>query len=206
MYQKLHSSFFDFFTLAQILLTMDFILQPWPWYVSGPLIGAIMFALLYFDKTFGMSSNLRALCSMAGAGKKIKFFAFDWKSQLWNLTVVLGSIIGGFIAVQALNGNATIDLNPTTKEALQHYGFQTPGEGLAPMELYGTEALAEPSNIGLLVLAGLCIGFGTRYAGGCTSGHAITGLSSLQLPSLVAVIGFFIGGLLMTHLIFPLLF
>lgn len=50
------------------------------------------------------------------------------------------------------------------------------------------------------------MGFGARWAGGCTSGHAISGLSNLQLPSLVAVLGFFAGGLLMTHLLFPLLF
>ena len=58
----------------------------------------------------------------------------------------------------------------------------------------------------VLAVGGFLVGFGTRYAGGCTSGHAISGLSNLQLPSLVAVIGFFIGGLVMTHLIFPYLY
>jgi hypothetical protein len=50
------------------------------------------------------------------------------------------------------------------------------------------------------------VGFGSRYAGGCTSGHAISGLSDLQVPSLIAVVGFFIGGLIMTFFILPLIF
>jgi len=61
---------------------------------------------------------------------------------------------------------------------------------------------------GFLVLAfgGLMVGFGSRYAGGCTSGHAISGLSDLQIQSLIAVAGFFIGGLLMTYFVLPLIF
>ena len=77
---------------------MEFILQPWPWYISGPCIALTMFLLLYFGRTFGMSSNLRTLCAIGGAGKRVEFFKFDWKSQRWNLVVVLGAIVGGFIA------------------------------------------------------------------------------------------------------------
>lgn len=185
---------------------MDSILNPWPWYISGPLIALVMALLLYFGKTFGMSSNLRTMCSIAGAGKFSDFFNFKWKDQLWNLTVVLGTIIGGFIASQYLSNNSRTNLNPTTISELKNMGFETPGATLVPNEMFGLEALSNPKTLILLIVGGLLVGFGTRYAGGCTSGHAITGLSSLQKPSLIAVIGFFIGGLIMTNFILPLIF
>jgi uncharacterized membrane protein YedE/YeeE len=185
---------------------MDYILQPWPWYVSGPLITFIMLLLFYFGKTFGMSSNLRTLCSMGGAGKYADFFRFDWKAQRWNLVVVVGAIIGGFIAVQFLSDGSTIDLSSNTISDLSAFGFTQIGESLLPPEIFSWDAVASFKGIAILVIAGFLVGFGTRYAGGCTSGHAISGLSNLQKPSLVAVIGFFIGGLIMTHFILPLIF
>ncbi|PWH83094.1 YeeE/YedE family protein [Algibacter marinivivus] len=185
---------------------MESILNPWPWYISGPLIALVMALLLYFGKTFGMSSNLRTMCSIAGAGKFADFFNFKWKDQVWNLTVVLGAIIGGFIATQYLSNNSGTDLNPSTVSELQSMGFKNPGQTLVPNEMYSLDVLASPKALILLVVGGLLVGFGTRYAGGCTSGHAITGLSSLQKPSLIAVIGFFIGGLIMANFILPLIF
>ncbi|GAL79446.1 probable transmembrane protein [Algibacter lectus] len=180
--------------------------EPWPWYVSGPLIAIVMALLLYFGKTFGMSSNLRTLCAIGGAGKFADFFKFNWRDQLWNLTVVLGAIIGGFIATHYLSNDTLIDLNPETVVELQNMGFQNAGATLLPNELFSIEALKSPKVLIILIIGGILVGFGTRYAGGCTSGHAITGLSSLQKPSLIAVIGFFIGGLIMTNLILPLIF
>lgn len=185
---------------------MENILNPWPWYISGPLIALVMALLLYFGKTFGMSSNLRTLCSIAGAGKFSDFFNFKWKEQVWNLTVVLGAIIGGFVAVHFLSNDSGTDLNPITITELQNMGFNNPGATLVPNEMYSLDVLASPKALLLLVIGGILVGFGTRYAGGCTSGHAITGLSSLQKPSLIAVIGFFIGGLIMTNFILPLIF
>lgn len=185
---------------------MEFILQPWPWYVSGPLIALTMLLLVYFGKTFGMSSNLRTFCSIAGAGKYADFFKMDWKSQRWNLIVVLGAVIGGFIAVHFLSDGATMALNPETVNDLSQFGFTQIGEGLLPKELYSWENVLTLKGMSILIIAGFLVGFGTRYAGGCTSGHAITGLSNLQLPSLIAVIGFFIGGLIMTFFILPLIF
>lgn len=185
---------------------MEFILQPWPWYVSGPLIALIMFLLIYFGKTFGMSSNLRTLCTIGGAGKKIKFFDFNWRTQVWNLTVVLGAIIGGFIAHFYLSVPTNIDLNPETVKTLSSLGFDNAGHSLLPPELFDWDAVLSLKGLTILIVGGFLVGFGTRYAGGCTSGHAITGLSSLQLPSFIAVIGFFIGGLIMIHLLFPLIF
>lgn len=187
-------------------LHMDFILDPWPWYVSGPLIALILLILVLFGKTFGMSSNLRTLCAIGGADKYSDFFKFDWKSQRWNLVVVLGAIIGGYIATFFLSSNAPIDLSSETISDLSKLGFNNAGQTLLPPEIYSWENILSIKGMLIIIIAGFLVGFGTRYAGGCTSGHAITGLSNLQIPSLIAVIGFFIGGLIMTHFILPLIF
>lgn len=181
---------------------IDFIKQPWPWYLSGLMISAIMIMLLYWGKAFGFSSNLRTLCTMVGAGKKVKFFDFDWKAQKWNLMFLIGSIIGGYIAANFLSNPADLALSTATIADLSALGISFNGS-LNPDELFSISALSEPKTWILLLIGGLLVGFGTRYAGGCTSGHAISGLSNLQLPSLVAVVGFFIGGLVMTHFILP---
>lgn len=185
---------------------MNWIYEPWPWYVSGPMIALVMFLLLMVGKNFGMSSNLRTLCTICGAGNKADFFRFDWKAQRWNLLVVLGAIIGGFIGSHFMTTDAAVAINPDTVSALNELGFASAGEAYLPTELFDLSALTDLKSLILLTTGGLLVGFGTRYAGGCTSGHAISGLSNLQLPSLIAVIGFFIGGLVMIHLIFPLLF
>ncbi|MBT8265107.1 MAG: YeeE/YedE family protein [Bacteroidia bacterium] len=185
---------------------MDFILNPWPWYVSGPLIAFVMALLLYFGKTFGMSSNLRTFCAIGGAGKYANFFKIRWRDYLWSLLVVLGAVVGGFIAVQFLSNGSTSAINPTTVAELNTLGFDNVGQTLVPDEIYALENLSSLKGLALLIIGGMLVGFGTRYAGGCTSGHAITGLSSLQRPSLVAVIGFFIGGLIMTNFLLPLIF
>ena len=185
---------------------MNIIFQTWPWYVSGFLIGMIMLSLIYFGKAFGMSSNLRSLCSMAGAGKYVSFFNFDWKSQRWNLVVVLGAMLGGFVAVHFMSDPSNIDINPKTIAQLVQLGIDAPNGKLMPDALFGPQIWQSPKSILILLIGGILIGFGTRYAGGCTSGHAISGLSNLQLPSLKAVIGFFIGGLIMAHFLLPLIF
>jgi uncharacterized membrane protein YedE/YeeE len=185
---------------------MDYILQPWPWYITGPLIALTMLFLILFGKTFGMSSNLRTLCTISGAAKYADFFKFDWKAQRWNLTVVMGAIIGGFIATHFLSDGTPIQLSESTITDLQTFGFNNIGEKLVPDEIYSWENIMTFKGLAIIIIAGFLVGFGTRYAGGCTSGHAISGLSNLQLPSLIAVIGFFIGGLIMTHFILPLIF
>jgi hypothetical protein len=185
---------------------MDIFFQTWPWYVSGFLIGLIMLTLIYFGKHFGMSSNLESLCSMSGLGKKISYFDFDWKANQWNLIVVLGAVLGGFVAAHFMSDPTNVSINPTTIKQLAMLGIDAPNGKLAPDALFGNSIFESPKSILILIIGGVLIGFGTRYAGGCTSGHAISGLSNLQLPSLKAVIGFFIGGLLMAHLILPLIF
>jgi len=185
---------------------MNWIYEPWPWYVSGPLIAFIMFLLLMVGKNFGMSANLRTMCTICGAGSKADFFKFDWKSQKWNLVVVLGAIIGGFIGANFLSTENVVAINPDTITDLNALGFESAGKAYLPTELFDTSAISDVKNLLILAIGGLLVGFGARYAGGCTSGHAISGLSDLQFPSLIAVIGFFIGGLIMIHLLFPLIF
>jgi uncharacterized membrane protein YedE/YeeE len=184
---------------------LEFISQPWTWWVSGILISATMFVLLYFGQSFGFSSNLRTLCSAAGGGKLVKFFDFNWKTQSWNLVFLLGAILGGFIAKTFLSTGEPVAISESTIQDLAKLGFSAP-QSVQPTELFSWESAFTLKGFLVLALGGLMVGFGSRYAGGCTSGHAISGLSDLQLPSLIAVIGFFIGGLVMTFLIFPLIF
>ncbi len=185
---------------------MDWISQPWPWYVSGAAIALTMLLLLLVGRNFGMSSNLRTFCTMCGAGKSSEFFRFDWKAQRWNLVVVLGAIIGGYIAAHYLTPDPAVAINPVTVAELKTLGFESAGTEYLPDELYGGGVWSDPKALLLLLLGGLFVGFGARYAGGCTSGHAISGLSNLQWPSLLAVIGFFAGGMVMIYFLFPLIF
>ena len=185
---------------------MEIVAQTWPWYTSGPLIGLVMLALIYFGKTFGMSSNLRSLCSIAGAGKFVDFFNFDWKAQRWNLAVVIGAMIGGYVAVHFMSDPSNVALNPKTIAQLDFLGIDAPNGKLLPELFFGNSVFESPKMIFVLIVGGMLVGFGSRYAGGCTSGHAISGLSNLQVPSLKAVIGFFVGGLIMAHFLLPLIF
>lgn len=185
---------------------MNIFFLTWPWYISGFIIGLIMLCLTYFGKSFGMSSNLRSMCSIVGLGKRVDFFDFDWKAQRWNLIVVLGAMLGGFVAVHFMNDPSNVSINPKTIAQLSQLGIDAPDGKLVPNVLFGPQIFQSPKSILLLLIGGILIGFGTRYAGGCTSGHAISGLSNLQIPSLKAVIGFFVGGLIMAYFIFPLIF
>lgn len=179
--------------------------QPWPWYISGAAIAFIMVLLLYYGKSFGFSSNLKTICTIAGAGKSVKFFDFDWKSQIWNVLFLLGAILGGVLASTVFKSNQPLQLSAATINDLEGLGIRFDGE-LNPSDIFSLEAATSIKVISVLLIGGLLVGFGSRYAGGCTSGHAISGLSNLQVPSLIAVIGFFAGGLIMTHFLLPLIF
>lgn len=183
---------------------LEFIQQPWTWWISGILISVTMFLLIFFGQSFGFSSNLRTICSAAGGGKLVKFFDFNWKTQIWNLVFLVGAIIGGFIAHQFLSDGAPVQISENTITDLAKLGISAPTSA-QPDELFSLESLFTLKGFSILALGGLMVGFGSRYAGGCTSGHAISGLSNLQLPSLIAVIGFFAGGLLMTFVLLPLI-
>lgn len=184
---------------------IEFVSQPWPWYVAGPLIGLMVpLLLLIGGKRLGISANLYHMCAVIGTAN-IEFLRHDWKRGFWNLTFALGIIIGGFIGVTLLaSPDPTMDLAPGTVEALTVLGVED-FTGLLPADLFSWSGLGSLPGFILIVGGGFLVGFGARYAGGCTSGHAITGLADLQLPSLVAVVGFFAGGLLVTHVLLPLI-
>ena len=188
---------------------LEYISGPWHWSVSGAAIAAVMFMLLYAGKEFGVSSNLRTACTIAGAGNKYKFFDIDWRAQQWNLLFVAGSIIGGFLAFYVFPRPEPVEISAATVEYLNSIGISGPGEtagsSYLPAEIFSVSELFTLPTLITVIVGGFLIGFGARWAGGCTSGHAISGLSNLQLPSLIAVIGFFIGGLAMSWLLLPLI-
>jgi len=189
---------------------IDFISQPWHWSISGASIVFVMFLLLWFGGRFGVSSNLRTFCAIGGAGKNYSFFDINWKDQVWNLVFISSAIVGGFMASTYLASPEPVQIAQSTQEHLSTLGIKTPqnieeGMGFVPNEIFALESISSPLNLILLIVGGFLVGFGARYAGGCTSGHAISGLSNLQVPSLIAVVGFFIGGLIVTWGILPFL-
>ncbi len=183
-----------------------YISQPWPWWVGGLMIALILFILLWFGREFGISANFRVVCAMEGGDKYADFFKFDWQSQMWNLIFVAGAMFGGNLAYNYLpspDGHVA-HVTPAAVETFHEMGVEFEGRypPLVP-DYFSWSSLFTLKGIIILVLGGLLVGFGARYAGGCTSGHAISGLSALQLPSLIAVIGFFLGGLVANYLILP---
>ena len=201
------------------LQAIEFISQPWPWWMGGPVIGSTVFMLFFFDKEFGLSSNLRTMCAADGAGDFADFFNFDWSKQGWNLMVALGATFGGYMAANYFGGDDMAHVSPATVDLLNEMaGREIFTEGNVPIvpgttvtrpnidpfwDIYSWQSLFTVRGLLIIVLGGFLIGFGARYAGGCTSGHAISGLADLQIPSLVAVIGFFVGGMITTWLLLP---
>mgnify|MGYP005856903353 FL=1 len=179
---------------------IEWISQPWPWYVAGPMIGLTVPALLILgNKTFGISSSLRHVCA-ACVPAGIPFFTYNWKKEIWNLIFVLGTAVGGFIAMNFLANPETIVVSAATRADLAKLGI-TDYSDLMPTEIFTWANLFTAKGLLFFVFGGFLVGFGTRYAGGCTSGHAIMGISSLQWQSVVATIFFMVGGFLMTHVL-----
>lgn len=183
---------------------MEKILSPWPWYVAGPLIGLTVPVLLIIgNKSFGISSSLRHVCA-ACIPANIPFFQYNWKKEVWNLFFVTGILIGGFVAAYFLANPNPVQVHPKLAEELATYGI-TDFSSMIPQQLFTFTNLLTLKGFLLIVVGGFVVGFGTRYAGGCTSGHAIMGLSTLQWPSLVATCCFMIGGFITANLILPLI-
>lgn len=203
-------------TVVQI---QEFISQPWPWWMGGITIGLTLYLLFKFNKDFGLSANLRTMCAADGAGKYSDFFEFEWGKQGWNLMVALGAMFGGYIAANYFGGDGMAHVSQAAVDTLNQISQQdlftisnvpiVPGQDVIHEEipafwnLYSWGSLFTVRGLIVIVGGGFLIGFGARYAGGCTSGHAISGIANMQLPSLVAVIGFFVGGLIMTWLFLP---
>ncbi|WP_113662167.1 YeeE/YedE family protein [Pedobacter nanyangensis] len=181
---------------------LEFLKQPWPWYVTGPLIGlTVPLLLIIGNKSFGISSSLRHICASC-IPANIPFFKYDWKKEVWNLFFVFGIFLGGVVAISLLSNPAPMEVNPKLAAELAGYGI-TNYNHLVPVDIMSWSSLFTLKGFILMVVGGFLVGFGTRYAGGCTSGHAIMGLSNLQWPSLVATICFMIGGFAMANFILP---
>ena len=181
---------------------MEWLQKPWPWYVAGPMIGLMVpFLLLIGNKSLGISSSMRHICAACMPGK-IPFFQYNWKKESWNLFFVGGVLLGGYLASAFLNNHEPVQVQQQLVTELQQYGI-TDYRHLYPAELCNWPALLTIKGFVLMVSGGFLVGFGTRYAGGCTSGHSIMGLSNLQWPSLVATCCFMAGGFIMANLILP---
>jgi uncharacterized membrane protein YedE/YeeE len=169
------------------------------------LIGLVVPLLLFLGgKQFGVSSNLRHLCAATIPGR-VDFFTYDWKQAGgWNLTFIFGVLVGGALAATFLYHPDPIAISEATHNDLAALGI-TDFQGLVPDDLFSMEALGTLPGFIAVVIGGFFVGFGARYAGGCTSGHAISGLADLQKGSIIAVIGFFLGGLIVTHLLLPVI-
>lgn len=178
--------------------------QPWPWYIAGPLIGlSVPLLLLAGNKMLGISGTLRQICAMCFPAN-IPFLKYKWKDQLWNLFFAAGLLLGGFIGGVLLKPETPIPISGDTIKDLKKMGISYQ-ENLLPAEIFSWSHLLTWQNIIIVIGGGFLVGFGTRYAGGCTSGHGISGLSTLQWPSLVAVILFFASGIVTANFILPLL-
>lgn len=180
--------------------------EPWPWYIAGPVIGLMVPLLLYIgNRSFGVSSSFRHICAATlPSASRIEYFRYDWRRSSWNLWFVAGMAAGGFLGGWVLANPEPVQLAESTLEALGTLGISGFGE-LVPTDLFAWSSLLTPEGVIVMVLGGFLVGFGARYADGCTSGHAITGLASFQRGSLLAVLGFFAGGLFTTYVLFPLI-
>jgi len=182
---------------------MELLTRPWPWYVAGPLIGlTVPLVYLYAGRKWGVSSTFRDVCA-AVFPSRIDYFDYSWRKQgAWRLTMAIGLIAGGFVA--SLGGTHDVAISAATRSDLAALGI-TSFTGLVPAELFNWSALGSLPGLAVIVGGGFLVGFGTRYANGCTAGHAISGLSAFRVTSLVAVLGFFVGGLITTYLLLPLI-
>jgi uncharacterized protein len=188
--------------MDSILTTLS---KPWPWYVAGPLIGlTVPLLLLLGNKSFGISSNLRHVCA-ALLPSRISFFNYAWRNEIWNLLFAFGIVLGGTLVTLFLASPEPVQVNEALKSELAGYGI-TDYSLLVPTQLFAFDSLFTLRGFVFIVFGGFLVGFSTRYAGGCTSGHAIMGLSTLQWPSLLATVSFMIGGILTANFLLPLLF
>ncbi len=184
---------------------LEFIKQPWHWSVAGVIIGLTVPILLVLgNKKFGISSSLRHVCAMC-IPANIPFFRYEWRKEMWNLFFVAGVVIGGFIAENFLENTTVIAITESTKQTLMGYGV-TDFSSLMPSDIFGVQNIFTLQGLIFFIFGGFLVGFGTRYAGGCTSGHAIMGLSNLQIPSLIATISFMIGGFFSANVLLPFIF
>jgi uncharacterized protein len=178
--------------------------EPWPWYVAGPIIGITVPILLFIgNKRLGISSSLRHICAACIPSSAIPLFNYNWRRETWNLLFVLGILIGGFLGGVVFRNEKPVDINDKTSAYLLPLGVDSTKSELLPDEIFTWESVLTLRGFVMIVIGGFLVGFGTRYAQGCTSGHGIMGLASLQWPSLIATICFFIGGMIVSRFVLP---
>lgn len=159
-------------------------LPPIHWALAGAGIAAITLVLMFvLNRRLGLSSGFEDLCSLA-----LPFPYFRREGLLatrpWRLPFVIGLLVGGVLSAVLAGGWQPLWDAGRLDEAF---------------------ALSHTGKVIWMFAGGLCIGFGTRLAGGCTSGHGVFGLANLEWPSLVAVLSFMATGIIVSHLIFRVL-
>lgn len=181
---------------------MEILYKPWPWYVAGPLIGlTVPLLLLLGNKRFGISSTLRQICA-ACIPANIDYLKYDWKKESWNLFFVGGVLLGGYLAGNLFGNPEQVAVSISAAATLSNWGVVS-FDGQMPESLFNFASLLTIKGFLLIIVGGFLVGFGTRYAGGCTSGHGIFGLSTLQWPSLIATALFFLGGIIVSNWVLP---
>jgi uncharacterized membrane protein YedE/YeeE len=181
---------------------IELLREPWPWYVAGPLIGLVVpLTYWYGGRKWGVSQSLQHMCA-AVLPRKIEYLNYDWwREGSWSLAMAAGALAGGFVGGRVLsNPDDVVGISAATRTDLAELGVSD-FSGMVPSDVFSFEMLLTPAGFVIIVVGGFLVGFGARYANGCTSGHAISGLGNLQLSSLLTVVGFFIGGLLSAHVL-----
>ena len=161
--------------------------EPLSWYIAGPLLGLMVPLLLVLkEKQFGISSSYHYILSLLPT--RISYFNYDRRQDQWQVFFAIGLILSGFVAIQ-------------------FFGFSDAFVVL-PMKKYTVQAsnIYQLNNAVEFFIGGILVGFGARYANGCTAGHCIMGCSQFALSSILATICFFIGGLIGSYFVVPQLF
>lgn len=180
-------------------LIHQFIYEPWPWWIGGPLIGLFVISLILIEgKQLGISSSYQYVCAKISPWK-LDYFK-DPVKMAWQFWFVIGLMLGGFL-LHLMIPPYQIEIAETSVKTLGSIGISEQ-VGFAPAELYEFTF----KSIVILIAGGITIGFGARYANGCTAGHAIMGCAQLSPASIVSTICFFVGGLFATYFIVPYLF
>jgi uncharacterized membrane protein YedE/YeeE len=160
-------------------------LMPMHWAAAGAGIAAVTLALLYLtNRRLGFSSGFDDICSLV-----LRAPYFRSRSVLagrqWRLPMLAGLVLGG--ALSAITG-----------------GGWTPTWDVGRLD--AVAGLGPAAKMAWMFAGGLCIGFGTRLGGGCTSGHGIFGLSNFERASLVTTVSYMLGGALTTNLLYRVVF
>ena len=160
-------------------------LTPIHWAVAGAGIAAVTLCLLYLgSRRLGISTGFEDVCSLVLSQPYFRRDAVR-SGRRWRLPLLAGLVLGGFLS--AVTGGGW---SPTLA-----LGMFDQVIGLGPS-----------GKLAWMFAGGLCIGFGTRLAGGCTSGHGIFGLSNFEVPSLIATLSFMAGGIVVTQVVYGVIF